>query len=228
MTAPTNARAPMPADAKTPDGFSLKRWSRKKQEAARAVEPTLDRGPLATPIAGAASDARSNLAVPATSAAAPAAPPLPPVESLTADSDFTVFFQPEVAESLKRLALKKLFADPRFNVMDGLDVYIDDYSKSIPIPPEVLEQLVSLRLIMNPPAAPGERLPDAAAEAKAAPDSPPDAPEPAPDVAIADATSAPESAPSVSAPPEPSTATSGQPVVDGGAADAAPETPAPR
>lgn len=228
MTAPTHARAPMPADAKTPDGFSLKRWSRKKQEAVRAAETAPDRGPLATPVAGAASDARSNLAVPATSAAAPAAPPLPPVESLTVDSDFTAFFQPKVDESLKRLALKKLFADPRFNVMDGLDVYIDDYSRSIPIPPEVLEQLVSLRLIMNPPAAPGERPPDAGAEAKAAPDSPSAAPEPAPEAAIADATSATESAQWVGATQEPSTATSGQTVADEGAADAAPDTPAPR
>ena len=31
--------------------------------------------------------------------------------------------------------MKKLFADPHYNVMDGLDVYIDDYSKPDPIPP---------------------------------------------------------------------------------------------
>ena len=36
---------------------------------------------------------------------------------------------PNVDESLKRQALRKLFADPRFNVMDGLDVYIDDYTQ---------------------------------------------------------------------------------------------------
>jgi Protein of unknown function (DUF3306) len=68
--------------------------------------------------------------------------PLPPVESLTIDSDFTAFLQPKVDEALKRQALKKLFADPRFNVMDGLDVYIDDYTKSDPIPPDILERLM--------------------------------------------------------------------------------------
>jgi hypothetical protein len=35
--------------------------------------------------------------------------------------------------------------DPRFNVMDGLDVYIDDYSKPDPIPEEWLGQLNMLK-----------------------------------------------------------------------------------
>jgi hypothetical protein len=48
---------------------------------------------------------------------------LPPVQSLTIDSDFSAFLQPEVDETLKRQALKQLFRDPRFNVMDGLRVH---------------------------------------------------------------------------------------------------------
>jgi hypothetical protein len=39
--------------------------------------------------------------------------------------------------------MKKLFSDPHFNAMDGLDVYIDDYSKPDPIPPEMLRKLAS-------------------------------------------------------------------------------------
>ena len=53
-----------------------------------------------------------------------------------AESDFVAFMQPKVAETVKRAALKKLFRDPRFNVMDGLDVYIDDYSIPSPIVPQ--------------------------------------------------------------------------------------------
>jgi len=68
-------------------------------------------------------------------------PELPPVDKLTLDSDYTVFFHPKVDEKLRRAALKKLFGDPHFNVMDGLDVYIDDYSKSDPLPAEMLAQL---------------------------------------------------------------------------------------
>jgi hypothetical protein len=40
-----------------------------------------------------------------------------------------------VAPEVKNAAFKKLFADPHFNVMDGLDIYIDDYSKPDPLPP---------------------------------------------------------------------------------------------
>ncbi len=42
---------------------------------------------------------------------------------------------------MKNAALKKLFGDPRFNVMDGLDVYIDDYSKPDPLPASMVRQM---------------------------------------------------------------------------------------
>jgi hypothetical protein len=70
---------------------------------------------------------------------------------LTFDSDFSAFLSPKVDESVKRQALKKLFADPHFNMMDGLDVYIDDYSKFEPIPEDVLAKLEHARYIFNPP-----------------------------------------------------------------------------
>ena len=54
--------------------------------------------------------------------------------------------------SVTRTALKKLFSDPRFNVMDGLDVYIGDYSKPDPIDPAIVRTLVQARYIFNPPA----------------------------------------------------------------------------
>ncbi len=66
---------------------------------------------------------------------------LPAVEDLSLASDFSAFLQEEVGEALRRQALKKLFADPHFNRMDGLDIYIDDYSVPDPIPPEVMEKL---------------------------------------------------------------------------------------
>ena len=71
--------------------------------------------------------------------------PLPPVESLTPESDFTPFMKPEVDAGTKRQAMKALFRDPRFNVMDGLDVYIDDYSKPDPLPEGWLEKLESVK-----------------------------------------------------------------------------------
>ena len=71
--------------------------------------------------------------------------PLPPLDSLTFESDFKAFMHAKVEEGVKRAALKKLFSDPRFNVMDGLDTYIDDYTKSDAIPPEMLARLERAR-----------------------------------------------------------------------------------
>ena len=70
---------------------------------------------------------------------------LPPVESLSLSSDFTAFLKEEVSEALRRKALQKLFSDPHFNRMDGLDIYIDDYSQPDPIPPEILAKLQHAR-----------------------------------------------------------------------------------
>ena len=67
--------------------------------------------------------------------------PLPPVESLTIESDFAQFLAPKVEESVKRAALRKLFSDPHFNVMDGLDTYIGDYTQADPMPEGMLAKL---------------------------------------------------------------------------------------
>jgi uncharacterized protein DUF3306 len=106
----------------------VERWSRMKQEAK-------DQPPAQAP----------------DKAVDPKAPPpeLPPVDKLTIDSDFRDFFHPKVGEDVRRAALKKLFSDPRFNVMDGLDVYIDDYSKTEPIPPEMLAGLRQAQNILK-------------------------------------------------------------------------------
>ena len=59
--------------------------------------------------------------------------------------------QPGVDEGLRRSALRKLLRDPRFNVMDGLDVYIDDYSTQSPLEPELARTLMQARYIFDPP-----------------------------------------------------------------------------
>lgn len=135
------------AGSEQPGGpFTLRRWSQRKLAAARTAEPgTAPAAPVPTPPP----------ATPTASAAAATlpAPPadLPAVESLSFDSDFSLFLQPKVDEQLRRQALKRLFSDPRFNVMDGLDVYIDDYGKPDPIAPELVRQLVQGRYLFDPP-----------------------------------------------------------------------------
>ena len=58
------------------------------------------------------------------------------------DPDFSSFMKPDVDPAVQQAALKKMFTDPHFNVMDGLDIYIDDYSKPDPLSPGMLERMV--------------------------------------------------------------------------------------
>ena len=131
-------------DGKAEDSF-VTRWSRRKLRArADAPATTVEKSRLVQPApetpvsdaSGAISAAPVANALQATSQV-----DLPAVESLTPDSDFSPFMQPEVDARLRNQALKTLFRDPGFNVMDRLDVYIDDYTKSDPIPEEMLRQL---------------------------------------------------------------------------------------
>ena len=139
----------MSVDDNPPESLTLRRWSQRKLEAARAKNaPATPTNPAAAPVSVAA-PAPVDVAPPA--AAPTSATTLPPVESLTIDSDFTPFFQPKIGEALKRQALKQLFRDPRFNVMDGLDVYVDDYSQPDPISPEVVRELMQARYVFDPP-----------------------------------------------------------------------------
>ncbi|MFC7433776.1 DUF3306 domain-containing protein [Hydrogenophaga bisanensis] len=83
------------------------------------------------------------------------APTLDDVADLTPQSDFRPFVARHVPADVRNAAVKKLFADPHFNVMDGLDIYIDDYTKSEPIPADMLAKMVGaqfLKLVDEPTA----------------------------------------------------------------------------
>jgi hypothetical protein len=49
--------------------------------------------------------------------------------------------KPDVDPQVQQAALKKMFTDPHFNVMDRLDIYIDDYSQPDPLPMGMLERM---------------------------------------------------------------------------------------
>lgn len=53
---------------------------------------------------------------------------MPPLESLSADSDYTGFLSPKVSEKLRRAALRRLFHGDEFNIVDGLDEYAEDFT----------------------------------------------------------------------------------------------------
>lgn len=122
---------------------------------------------------------------------APVAPPAPASEPPAGttqgiSAEYREFFDPQVEEKLRRGALKRLFGDPHFNVMDGLDTYVDDYSKPDPIPNAMLRQLNQAKDLFlfddenktnegaaDPSAAGAPAGPAAAADATAQPETPP-------------------------------------------------------
>ncbi|ADU37798.1 DUF3306 domain-containing protein [Variovorax paradoxus] len=143
------------------EGF-LGRWSRRKQEVREAeasveakTAPELVSAPMPMP---------ATETSPLPQALPPHAPPAlekepanelekaPPltlvdVEGLGIESDYKPFLAKEVAPEVKNAAFRKLFSDPHFNVMDGLDTYVDDYSKPTPMPDSVLRQMASAKFL---------------------------------------------------------------------------------
>jgi hypothetical protein len=119
------------------DGF-LNRWSRRKL--GEDIEPEKKSGELT----------KQKLAVSPEAQQQPteiedASPPasLEDVEKMDRFApDFSAFMQPGVDPVVQQAAMKKMFSDPHFNIMDGLDIYIDDYSKPDPIPLEMLKRMV--------------------------------------------------------------------------------------
>jgi hypothetical protein len=140
------------------DASFLARWSRRKAQAQQGVAPaeaaagadsavaapTAAEAPApmpapAQPITDSAQSPRTEPTAPA--AERPPPPTLADVAALTRESDYSRFVAPEVSGEVKNAALKKLFGNPHFNVMDGLDVYIDDYSKPDPLPASMVRQM---------------------------------------------------------------------------------------
>ena len=126
------------------EGF-LSRWSRRKAQLRSGVE--VEPAPAAAPVVATPPTPTLPVAPPAADAEPPPvaeAPPLPTMDdvaALTRESDYARFVMPGVGDDVKSAAMKKLFSDPHFNVMDGLDTYIDDYNKPDPIPLAMLRQM---------------------------------------------------------------------------------------
>ncbi|MEP7302011.1 MAG: DUF3306 domain-containing protein [Caldimonas sp.] len=123
------------------EGF-LGRWSRRKagiaEPAPAPAEPA--RAEVGALAANPVSPAQVEEVPPAATELpeAPALPTLDDVARLTRSSDYSRFVRPGVGPEVRNAAMKKLFSDPHFNVMDGLDTYIGDYSQPDPIPASML------------------------------------------------------------------------------------------
>jgi uncharacterized protein DUF3306 len=141
VTAP-DTKPPAPAPGPAPEageGSFLTRWSRRKR-AAEAGQPLPEPAPPA-------------LAAPSTTPA-----DLPDPATLGFEDDFSAYLGAQVPAALKRAAMSKLFADPSFNQMDGLDVYIEDYNLVPDLPAAERDLLAHARDVLSP-APPGSEAP---------------------------------------------------------------------
>jgi len=147
--------AEAPADADTPADADRAAVSRARTVASPVTTPEpATSAVVPSSVAPPAVDAEQRVVPTPAAEPSPALPTLDDVARLTRESDYAPFVQPGVDARVKNAALKKLFSDPHFNVMDGLDTYIDDYGKPDPIPPAMLRRLnqaLSLGLFDEPP-----------------------------------------------------------------------------
>lgn len=136
------------------DNNFFSRWSRRKVqvrtgEPLPAEEPPVQPAAVVLPAAVVAPEP----------VAAPAEPEPPPaltlddVARLTPESDYAAFVAKGVSPDVRNAAVKKLFTDPHYNIMDGLDIYIDDYSKPSPLSAADMAKMVGaqfLKLVDDP------------------------------------------------------------------------------
>ena len=112
----------------------LSRWSRLKRQ-------TVVEAP-AVPVVAIDAAVDSGVAVPGADAEGVKA-------QADAGVDLSALLREELSDAVRKQTLKAIFADPHFNVMDGLDTYIDDYSISEPIPPEMMATLNQARFLFE-------------------------------------------------------------------------------
>ncbi|MDE2368182.1 MAG: DUF3306 domain-containing protein [Burkholderiales bacterium] len=154
------------------DGF-IARWSRRKSQArddgtqARAEVTAPAPAPPSAPAMPTAPETPLDATPPSARPPDPTSEPAPTladVAALTPESDFGRYVATDVTAEVRNAALRKLFADPRYNVMDGLDSTFEDYTRPDPLPPGMLREMAQSQLL---------GLFDADADAGRAPDDPP-------------------------------------------------------
>ena len=139
------------------DNF-LSRWSKRKLEAKEQDKQAESSQNLPDnlsvhPIGMAASEDVGSVSNPVPEAVQEDLP-LPTEADLQAveqGGDIKAFMVDKVSVELKNKAFKTLFSRPEFNVMDGLDIYIDDYNKFTPLSQgDIAKMSLSKQLLSRP------------------------------------------------------------------------------
>lgn len=131
------------------EGGFFSRWSQRKQavKLGLAEEEKAQPKIQATVQSKAGSHVSANPDVAENKAEPVKLPTLADVEQLTPQSDFSSFMTQGVSPDVRNAAMKKLFTDPHYNVMDGLDIYIGDYNTPDPLPAGMLAKMVGAQFL---------------------------------------------------------------------------------
>ncbi len=162
------------------EGGFFSRWSQRKQavKAGLVAEDRVEKK-LQEPVQTKAAPLATAHQAAAESKAEPVKlPTLADVEQLTPQSDFSSFMTQGVTPEVRNAAMKKLFTDPHYNVMDGLDIYIGDYNTPDPMPAGMLAKMVGAQFLglvkapedvaqSNPLETPIQNLPETSLTAQA-------------------------------------------------------------
>ena len=100
-------------------------------------------------------------ALPPESSPAPISP-----EALDFSADFSAFMADDVPVEQRTAALRKLFMTDHYRSMDGLDVYVEDYSRPVRLDAMLLDSLAHAGAVLGrdneteaddaPPPVPGQ------------------------------------------------------------------------
>ena len=133
------------------DSF-FSRWSRQKT-LNRELDQARDAAVVKSPLPAAA-EAVPVSKPPVEGAQAVDLPTQADAEALDVGADVSRFLQSGVTDAIKGAALKKLFADPAYNVISDMDDYVEDYSqmaKLSAVELRSLQQSKDLHLFEDPP-----------------------------------------------------------------------------
>jgi hypothetical protein len=125
-------RAGRPVEQSGDEPF-LSRWARLKRESREQAPEAPPRPEPATETAPDENAVEAADGSPAEASPQQPALELPPLESLTEESDFAPFMKTGVDPELRRQALRKMFRNPKYAVVDDLDPYRADFAAFTPL-----------------------------------------------------------------------------------------------
>ena len=145
-------------------GNFFSRWSQRKQAVKQGAPlaealPAAKTQPQTNPLQASSHNAAlaAQAGAPQTNTASPSQSETTPepaklltledVSKLTPESDFTSYMTQGVSPEVRNAAMKKLLADPHYNIMDGLDIYIGDYNTPDPLPEGMLAKMVGAQFL---------------------------------------------------------------------------------